>query len=66
MGGNAICVGGGEGVMFERSSPAGGWAFMLQSKKEVRTRDTIEPMEYSSGSAKESRHEPGSRRWPYK
>jgi len=33
MGGNAICAGGGEGAMFERSSAGTGWPFMLQSKK---------------------------------
>lgn len=33
MGGNVICVGGGEGARFERSSLVAGWMFMLQSRK---------------------------------
>ena len=39
-----MCAGGGgEGAMFDRSSA--GWTFMLQSKKQVRRKETMEPME---------------------
>lgn len=46
MGGNAMWAGGGgEGAIFDRSSAGTGWTLMLQSKKEVRRKERMEPME---------------------
>ena len=66
MGGNAMCAGGGgEGAILDRSSAGTGWGFMLQSKKWVRRKETMEPMgdnwcERRRGEG--SRYRPGSRR----